>query len=401
MDQSTQPTLKDVIRARETLGDRVKVTPLLATASLSRLTGTDLVLKAENLQRTGSFKARGALNRLASLSKAEREIGVVAASAGNHGQAVAWAAQQLAVPCTVVMPVGASVTKIAATRGYGAFVKLEGEAFDDAMAAARRRSAETGELLIHAFDDPLVIAGQGTVGLELMEQAPHLDNLVVPIGGGGLAAGIALAVAERNPKVRLIGVQAASCAPWLGRTPVGVTIADGIAVKQPGEMTQAVLKSRITELRVVTDEQVAEAILLLLERTKLLVEGAGAAAVAALLPSGSEPLKGKTCALLSGGNIDPSVLLSVVRAGLTRAGRYLMLRVRVPDRPGQLSRVLAVIAAHEGNMVTVFHQREGRADLGILETEIDLTILARDESHADEIEAALKELDGVSLLRLV
>jgi len=401
MDLTSQPTRQDVMRARETLGDRVKVTPLLATASLSRLTGTNLVLKAENLQRTGSFKARGALNRLASLSKAERVVGVVAASAGNHGQAVAYAAQQLSVPCTVVMPVGASVTKIAATRGYGANVQLEGEAFDDAMAAARRRCQRTGELLVHAFDDPLVIAGQGTIGLELMEQAPELDNLVVPVGGGGLAAGIALAVADRNPKLRLIGVQAASCAPWLGKAPAGITIADGIAVKHPGEMTQAILKSRLAELRSVTDEQVAEAILLLLERSKLLVEGAGAASVAALLATGSRPLKGATCALLSGGNIDPSVLLTVVRAGLTRAGRYLMLRVRVPDRPGQLSRVLAVIAAHEGNMVTVFHQREGRADLGILDTEIDLTILARDEAHADEIEAALKELEGVSLLRLV
>ena len=399
MAPSSLPTRQDVLRARETIGDRIKDTPLLATASLSRLTGTTLALKAENLQRTGSFKARGALNRLAFLTEAERAKGVVAASAGNHGQAVAWAAQQLTVPCTVVMPIGASVSKIAATRGYGAAVTLSGDAFDDAMTAARQRCAETGELLVHAFDDPFVIAGQGTVGLELLEEAPDLENLIVPIGGGGLAAGIALAISERRPAVRLIGVQAAACAPWLGKVPAGNTIADGIAVKHPGEMTKAILESRLDDLRTVTDEQVAEAILLLLERSKLLVEGAGAAALAALLAQG-KPLRGSTCALLSGGNIDPSVLLSVVRAGLTRAGRYLMLRVKVPDRPGQLSRVLAVVAAQEGNMITVFHQREGRADLGILETEIDLTILARDEDHAEEIVAALGRLAGVAVQRL-
>jgi threonine dehydratase len=399
MSPTTLPSRQDVLDARETLGDRVKVTPLLPSASLGQLTETTLVLKAENLQRTGSFKVRGALNRLVVLSDAERAKGVVAASAGNHGQAVAWAAQQLGVPCTVVMPIGASVTKIAATRGYGASVTLSGEAFDDAMEAARRRCGQTGELLVHAFEDPLVIAGQGTVGLELLEQAPDLDTLVVPIGGGGLAAGIALAVSERRPPVRLIGVQAAACAPWLGMAPAGFTIADGIAVKQPGEMTRAILESRLSEVRTVTDQQVAEAILLLLERCKLLVEGAGAVAVAALLAPGSN-LKGTTCALLSGGNIDSSVLLSVVRAGLTRAGRYLMLRVRVPDRPGQLGRVLAEVGALGGNVVTVFHQREGRSDLGILETEIDLTILARDQQHADEIVATLNELSGVVIQRL-
>lgn len=399
MSLSTLPSRRDVLQARETLGDRIKVTPLLPSASLSRLTGTTLVLKAENLQRTGSFKVRGALNRMAVLSESDRAKGVVAASAGNHGQAVAWAAQQLGAPCTVVMPTGASVSKIAATRGYGASVVLSGEAFDDAMVAARRRCDETGELLVHAFDDSLVIAGQGTVGLELLEQAPDLDTLVVPIGGGGLAAGVALAISERHPSIRLIGVQAAACASWLGVAPAGVTIADGIAVKQPGEMTRAILESRLAEVRTVSDQQVAEAILLLLERSKLLVEGAGAAAVAALLSPGPN-LAGTTCALLSGGNIDPSILLSVVRAGLTRAGRYLMLRVRVPDRPGQLSRVLLEVGALGGNVVTVFHQREGRSDLGILETEIDLTILARDQQHADEIVARLEELAGVGIHRL-
>jgi threonine dehydratase len=391
-------SFQDVVRAREALGDRVKLTPILTSASMSRFTGTRLALKAENLQRTGSFKVRGALNRLAALSEAERKKGVLAFSAGNHGQAVAWAAHELGVPCTVVMPTGASVSKILATRGYGAAVVLEGETFDDAMSAARRRSGETGEVIIHAFDDPLVIAGQGTVGLELLEQLPDLDSLIVPIGGGGLAAGIALAVSERRPSVRLIGVQASACAPWLGMQPVGFTIADGIAVKQPGEMTRAILESRLSEVRTVSDEAVAEAILLLLERSKQLVEGAGAAAVAALLAPGSA-LQGTTCAVLSGGNIDPSVLLSVVRAGLTRAGRYLILRVRVPDRPGQLSGVLAEVGALGGNLVTVFHQREGRDDLGILETEIDLTILARDQDHGDQIVARLEQI-GVRIKRL-
>jgi threonine dehydratase len=392
------PTYKDVARARETLGDRVKVTPMQTSASLSGLTGANLFLKAENLQRTGSFKVRGALNRLSALSAAERAGGVIAASAGNHGQAVAWAAQQLGVACTVVMPVGASVSKIAATRGYGANVVLAGESFDDSVAAAQHRGRDSGELFIHAFDDALVIAGQGTLGVEIMQQAPDIETLVVPIGGGGLASGIALAIAELKPRVRIIGVQAAACAPWAGRTPAGYTIADGIAVKQPGEMTHAVLDSRLSEVRTVTDEQVAEAILLILERSKLLVEGAGAAALAALL-DGSRTARGATCIVLSGGNIDPSVLLSVVRAGLTRAGRYLMLRIRVPDRPGQLSRVLACVAEHQGNLVTVFHQREAREDLGILETDIDLTILARDAAHSDEILAALAEL-GIKIERL-
>jgi threonine dehydratase len=389
---SSLPSRQDVLAARERIGDRVKLTPVLPSASLSSITGTTLLLKAENLQRTGSFKVRGALNRLAALSDTEKAKGVAAASAGNHGQAVAWAAQQIGIQCTVVMPTGASVSKIAATRGYGASVVLEGETFDDAMSAARRRCNDTGELLVHAFDDPLVIAGQGTLGLELLEQLPELDALLVPIGGGGLAAGIALAISERKPSVRLIGVQAAACAPWLGKQPVGFTIADGIAVKQPGEMTRAILESRLSEVRSVDDESLAEAILLLLERSKLLVEGAGAAAVAALLAPGSA-VQGTTCALLSGGNIDPSVLLSVVRAGLTRAGRYLMLRLKVPDRPGQLSRILSEVAALGGNLVTVFHQREGLGDLGILETEIDLTILARDQEHCDSILARLEDME--------
>jgi len=392
------PRYEDVARARETLGARVKVTPMLTSASISALTGASLVLKAENLQRTGSFKVRGALNRLSALSQGERGKGVIAASAGNHGQAVAWAAQQLDIACTVVMPVGASVSKIAATRGYGAAVELAGDSFDDAVTAARRRAGDSGEIFIHAFDDPAVIAGQGTLGVEILEQAPEIDAIVVPIGGGGLASGIALAISELKPSVRMIGVQAAACAPWAGRTPAGYTIADGIAVKQPGELTRSILASRLSEVRTVSDEQVAEAILLVLERSKLLVEGAGAAAMAALLDAGNPP-KGTTCVLLSGGNIDASVLLSVVRAGLTRAGRYLMLRVRVPDRPGQLSRVLACVAQHEGNLVSVFHQREAREDLGILETDIDLTVLARDTAHSDEILAALVQL-GIKIERL-
>ncbi len=392
------PAYEDVAHARETLGDRVKVTPMLTSASLSALTRASLVVKAENLQRTGSFKVRGALNRLSALTPAERGKGVIAASAGNHGQAVAWAARELGIPCTVFMPVGASVSKISATRGYGAKVELSGEAFDDAVAAARERSRDSGELFVHAFDDPLVIAGQGTLGVEILEQAPGIDTMVVPVGGGGLASGIALAISELKPSVRIVGVQAAACAPWAGHTPAGHTIADGIAVKQPGELTHAILDSRLSEVRTVTDEQVAEAILLILERSKLLVEGAGAAAVAALLDA-SHPPTGTTCVLLSGGNIDPSVLLSVVRAGLTRAGRYLVLRIRVPDRPGQLSRALNAVAEHQGNLVTVFHQREAREDLGILETDIDLTILARDSAHSDEILAALAEL-GINIERL-
>jgi threonine dehydratase len=339
-----------------------------------------VVLKAENLQRTGSFKVRGALNRIAALSERERRAGVVAASAGNHGQAVAWAAREAGVAAMVFMPEDAALAKVEATKGYGADVCQIGTELEGALEAALTHASETGAVLVHPFDDPLVVAGQGTIGLELAEHLDELTTVVVPVGGGGLASGIALVLAELRPDVRVLGVQSARCAPLAGETEVGFTIADGIAVKQPGTLTRPILDELLAGVVTVTDEQMALAIVLLLERAKLVVEGAGAASVAALL-AGVVPEEGPVCCLLSGGNIDATVLIQVARHGLTQAGRYLVVRTRVPDRPGHLAALLTRLASEEGaNVVEVQHHREG-VDIGVWETELELTLLTRDEEH--------------------
>lgn len=318
------------------LAGKARETPLLHAATLSRICGRELHLKAENLQRTGSFKIRGAYNKLASLSAEERARGVVAASAGNHGQAVGWAASALGARATVYMPLDASISKVEATRSYGASVELFGERVDDSLAEARRRCASSGEVFVPPFEDRAVIAGQGTVGLELAEELPaDVSVVAIPIGGGGLAAGVAVALRSLRPELRLVGVQAAACAPLAGSTSFGATIADGIAVKKPGRLTRSFLEPLLDAIVTVSDEEIAEAILLLLERTKLLVEGAGAASLAALMFRSLPP--GPGCCILSGGNIDPSTLIPVLRHGLTRTGRVLLLRTRVEDRPGQLA----------------------------------------------------------------
>jgi threonine dehydratase len=384
-----RPTLAEIRSAQALLSGVARQTPVYRSETLSRLAGRAVWLKAENLQRTGSFKVRGAVNRIAGLSEAERGVGVVAASAGNHGQAVAWAAREAGVAATVFMPEDAALAKVEATRGYGAEVVLAGDSIDEALAAASGHAAATGAVLVHPFDDPAVIAGQGTIGLELDEQLGELETLVVPIGGGGLAAGIALALAELRPAVRLVGVQAERCAPLAGATELGFTIADGIAVKQPGALTRPILDERLAAVVTVTDEQIAEAIVLLLERAKLVVEGAGAAPVAALF-AGLAGGAGPVCVLLSGGNIDATVLIQVARHGLTQAGRYLVVRTRVPDRPGQLGALLTRLAGHRVNVVEVQHHREG-VDIAVWETEIELTLLTRDEAHCRELLALMAE----------
>ena len=326
MATTAVPTLADIEAARSRVDGRARVTPVYGSDTFSRLCGRRVWLKAENLQRTGSFKVRGAVNKLSQLGETERAAGVIAASAGNHGQAVAWAARELGIRATVVMPQDAPMAKVEATRSYGAETVLTGAMFDDALAEAQARAEATGATFVHAFEDPAVIAGQGTIGLELADQVPAAKTFVLPIGGGGVAAGIAIALRALRPGVRLVGVQA-------GKTGGG-TIADGIAVKHPGTLTMAILDELLDDVVHVEDEEIAEAITLVLERSKLVVEGAGAASVAALLAgkaSGED-----ACALLSGGNIDPTLLVSVVRHGLTRAGRYLVLRTRVLDRPGEL-----------------------------------------------------------------
>jgi threonine dehydratase len=374
------PTLADIEAARTRVGRHARVTPVYGSETLSRRSGRRVWLKAENLQRTGSFKIRGAVNKLTGLGDAERAAGVIAASAGNHGQAVAWAARELQITATVFMPQDAPMAKVEATRNYGAETVLAGAMFDDALAAATTRAEETRATFVHAFEDEAVIAGQGTIGLELLEQLPDAETFLLPIGGGGLAAGIAIVLRAQRPGARIVGVQA-------GKTGHG-TIADGIAVKHPGVLTMSILDELLDDMVHVEDEEIAETITLLLERTKLVVEGAGAASVAALL-AGKAGGAGDVCALLSGGNIDPTLLISVMRHGLTAAGRYLVLRTRVPDRPGELQKLLGLVADERGNILEINHRREGLG-LDVSETGVELTVITRDDDHCAQLRSALE-----------
>jgi len=372
------PTIADVEAARERLTGVARETPLYPTETFSRLSGRQVFLKAENLQRTGSFKIRGAYNTIATLGDAERRAGVVAASAGNHGQAVAWAAREAGIPATIFMPQDAPMAKVEATRAYGGETELVGEGFDDAVAAAAAHVEATGATLVHAFEDERVIAGQGTIGLELAEQAPDAETFVVPIGGGGLAAGISLALKERRPSVTVVGVE---CQP-------GYTIADGIAVKFKGELAGSILDETLDDRVSVSDDEIAQALVLCVERTKFLVEGAGAVGLAALLAGRVAGSPGPVAVVLSGGNIDATTLISVLRHGLTQAGRFLAIRLLIPDRPGQLRDVLDLIAGGRGNVVSVDHHREGRTT-SALQTEIELVVSTRDEEHCRELLEAL------------
>ena len=375
----TAPTAADIREARERIAGVARETPVYSSETFSRISGRDVFLKAENLQRTGAFKVRGAVNKVATLTQEEREAGVVAASAGNHGQAVAWAARQAGVKARIYVPQDAPMSKVEACRTYGAETIMGGERFEDAMAAARADVEQRGATFIHPFEDPLVIAGQGTIGLELAEQVADAQTVVIPVGGGGLAAGIAIAIRELRPDVRLVGVQAGLS---------GFTIADGIFVKHPGELTMAILDDALDELVEVDDEAISEAIVLLLERSKLVVEGAGAVGVAALL-GGKVGGEGPVAIILSGGNIDPTLLISVMRHGLTLGGRYLVLRTRIPDQPGELVKLLELIAQERGNVVSVEHHREGM-DVPVSQTEVELTLITRDQEHVAVLLDAMK-----------
>ena len=389
MKATTVPTLRDIEEARRRLDGIARMTPVYGSETFSRRTGREVHLKAENLQRTGAFKIRGAVNKIATLSDAERRSGVVTASAGNHGQAVAWAAREQGVAATIFMPHHTPMAKVEATKNYGAGVEMSGETFEEALAAALDHAAARGATFVHAFEDEHVIAGQGTIGLELLEQVPELETVVIPIGGGGLAAGIALALRAVRPETRVVGVQAAAFAPFAGAEVGGFTIAEGIAVKHPGELTSAILRDLLDEVVTVSDEEISQAIVLLLERAKLVVEGAGAASVAALL-GGKVPGNGPVVALLSGGNIDPTLLISVMRHGLTLSGRYLVIRTRLPDRPGELIKLLSLIAEERGNVVSVEHHREGM-DVPVTESEVELTLTMRDQDHCSELLQVLRE----------
>ncbi len=391
-------TIHDIRRAADVIYDVAVRTPVLGSRHLGARTGGAVYLKAENLQRTGSFKIRGAYNRISALAVEDRPRGVVAASAGNHAQGVALAARLLDVPAIIFMPLDASVAKIAATRGYGAAVELRGETFDESAAAARDHAAAVGATFVSAFDDELVIAGQGTVGLELDEQMPDLDVVIVPCGGGGLLSGIALALRALRPQIRIIGVQAAGCSPMVESVRRGAiepvtrveTIADGIAVKRPGALTFPIVRDTVDELVAVADEEIVETINLLLERHKLLVEGAGAAAAAAIVGGHIDRLASKSVAVvLSGGNIDLPLIQAVVRRGLTVSGRYLVLSTRIPDRPGALLQLLQVLAENRVNIVDIVHHREG-LDVFVTDTEVELTVEARDAAHGREVMALLE-----------
>jgi threonine dehydratase len=386
----TAPTLADVEAARARLSTKgVRVTPVYGSETFTRLTGRPVHLKAENLQRTGAFKIRGAVNKIEGLDEEERKAGVVTASAGNHGQAVAWAAREEGIDATVFMPAETPMAKVDATRNYGAIVELTGHAFEEALRAAIDRAEATGATFVHAFEDPLVIAGQGTIGLEIAEQVPDLGTVVVPVGGGGLASGVALALRGARPDVRIVGVQAAACAPLAGEAPTGYTIAEGIAVKHPGELTSVLVKDLLDDVVTVTDEEISQAIVLLLERVKLVVEGAGAASVAALL-AGKAGGSGSALAILSGGNIDPTLLIQVMRHGLTLGGRYLVVRTRIPDRPGELIKLLSMFADEHANVVSIEHHREGM-DVPVTETEVEATLLTRDQEHCTAILDAMQQ----------
>jgi len=366
----TAPTLADIEDARRRLVGIARETPVYGSETFSRIAGRDVWLKAENLQRTGAFKVRGAFNRIATLSDEQRGAGVVAASAGNHGQAVAWAARQAGIPARIYVPEDAPMAKVEACRTYGSELIMEGDSFEAALDSAAADVEETGATFVHPFEDPVVIAGQGTIGLELAEQVLDFGTVVIPVGGGGLASGITLALRASKPDLHIVGVQAGKA---------GYTIADGVFVKQPGELTMSILDEVLDELVDVDDEAISEAMVLLLERAKLVVEGAGAVGVAALI-SGKIGGSGPVAVVLSGGNIDPTLLISVMRRGLTLGGRYLVIRTRIADRPGELVKLLSLIAEARGNVVSVEHHREGM-DVPVAETEVELTLVTRDQEH--------------------
>lgn len=390
-------TLDDVRGAQKMLSGVARVTSMAHSHHLSQLAGTPVHLKCENLQRTGSFKLRGAYVRIAGLLPEERAAGVVAASAGNHAQGVALASSLLGVRSTVFMPVGAPLPKVAATREYGAEVRLHGQVVDETLAAAQEYAEQTGAVFIHPFDHPDVVAGQGTLGLEILEQCPEVRTILVGVGGGGLAAGIAVAVKALRPDVKVIGVQAAGAAAYppslAAGHPVAIkapsTMADGIKVGRPGDVPFGLVSGLVDDVRTVSEDALSSALLLCLERAKLVVEPAGASPVAALL---SEPgaFEGPVVALLSGGNIDPLLMQRVLTHGLAAAGRYLSLRLRLTDRPGALATLLQVLSVADANVTDVSHVRTDPR-LGLTEAEVELHLETKGPAHCTEVGAALRE----------
>ncbi|KUF06390.1 threonine ammonia-lyase [Leucobacter sp. G161] len=398
----TAPTLEDFERALERVHRITQRTPLETSRFLAGLSGVPQVyLKCENLQRTGAYKLRGAYNRLLLLTEEERARGVVAASAGNHAQGVAFAARELGIRATIFMPKGVALPKLQATRNYGAKVQLAGDIFDETSVAAQEFVRETGAVFIAPFDDHAVIEGQGTVALEILESAPEVETIIVPIGGGGLISGVAAAAkqwaARHGKPMRIIGVQAENAAPFPvsleAGEPVTIktspTIADGIAVARPGERNFAAVREYVDEIVTVSDDDIARAIVLLLERAKLVVEPAGASGVAAMIAGKVKPT-GPTSVILSGGNIDPLLLQRVIGHGLAASARYTKLRILLPDVPGQLVRTATIVAEQNANVVEVIHTRHA-TELPVSEVELELHIETRGPEHGEAVAQALRE----------
>ncbi|CAN5913809.1 threonine ammonia-lyase [soil metagenome] len=390
--------LDQIIDARRRLDGVVACTPMEASRAVSEQVGTQVMLKCEHLQRTGSFKLRGAYNRIARLSPDERASGVVCASAGNHAQGVALSARLTGVEARVFMPATAPLPKVAATRGYGASVELVDGGVTDALDAATAYAEQVGAVFVHPFEHPDIIAGQGTLGLDILDDLPEAGTIVVPIGGGGLISGIAVAVRARRPQTRIVGVQSDQAATLPASlkaghpvtVTVGDTIADGIAVSRPGELTLAHIEALVDDVVTVDDRTIARAVLVLAERAKQVVEPSGATGLAALLAGAIGSLTGPVVALLCGGNVDPLLLARIIQSGLVSEGRYLEFRTRVQDRPGSLTTVLDLVAEGGANVVGVEHHRM-TAKLGLMEVELELALETRGPDHSDELVACLRD----------
>jgi threonine dehydratase len=383
---------EDVARAAEAVAGVARETPVLPAKRLARQLGGELWLKLENLQVTGSFKVRGAINRLTQMSPEERDAGVIAASAGNHAQAVAWAARKLGSKAMLFMPAEAPLAKIAAVREYGGDVRLVSGALEEAFRAARAEADEHGGTFVHAYDDLAVIAGQGTAGLEILRQVPNISCAVVPIGGGGLISGVATALRDTKPDIRIVGVQSDAIAPYAGIEPASTpsTICDGIAVTHPGEITRPLVEKLVDEIVTVSDDETAQAMVHLLERSKQVVEGAGAVGVAALMHGRVKPNEhGATVVILSGGNVDAALLVEAIRLGETAAGRRMILSTKIPDRPGGLATLLSLVAKVGANVIDVEHVRDGM-DLHVRETAVQLVLQTRGPDHDEQILAEIR-----------
>ena len=388
--------LNQIISAREKMKGIIHQTPLDFSQTFTDMSHNEVYLKLENLQKTGSFKVRGSINKLTSLSKEELSKGVIAASAGNHAQGVAYSSKMLNIPCTIVMPKGAPLSKIQATKNYGAEIVLEGDVFDDALAHAMELSEKQGFTLVHTFDDDEIIAGQGTVGLEILEQLPDVEAIICPVGGGGLIAGIAVAVKEKNPNVAIYGVEASACPSMaqslLEKKPITVasspTVADGIAVKKPGVRNLEIVEKYVDDLVTVDELEMIRTMFLLLERNKLLVEGSGASSLAALLYKKLNIKGKKVVALLSGGNVDVNFISRIIERGMVEAGRYARFSIIIVDKPGGLQRVLTNITEADANILSVHHTRMGR-NIYPGYTEIEIAVETKSHEHILDLQKAL------------